>query len=116
MLLLKKIFLYRDFVPKMVRRRSRIRFDENVSKSSFKTFFFEMGVQNLNCNNLQGNSKYDKEGPKFHMGFPREYQVCHKSAGGISDMGAPTYWRLARLSTQMTSEGGTKDTTQEPQV
>ena len=50
------------------------------------------------------------------MGFPREYQVCHKSAGGISDMGAPTYWRLARLSTQMTSEGGTKDTTQEPQV
>ena len=50
------------------------------------------------------------------MGFPREYQVCHKSANGISDMGAPTYWRLARLSTQMTSEGGTKDTTQEPQV
>ena len=49
------------------------------------------------------------------MGFPREYKVCHKSENGISDMGAPTYWRLARLSTQMTSEG-TKDTTQEPEV
>ena len=49
------------------------------------------------------------------MGFPREYQVCHKPGNGISDMGAPTYWRLGRLQTQMTSEG-TKDTTQEPEV
>ena len=49
------------------------------------------------------------------MGFPREYQVCHKSENDISDMGAPTYWRLSRLQTQMTSEG-TKDTTQEPEV
>ena len=49
------------------------------------------------------------------MGFPREYQVCHKQQNGISDMGAPTYWRLGRLQTQMTSQG-TKDTTQEPEV
>ena len=49
------------------------------------------------------------------MGFPREYQVCHKYENDISDMGAPTYWRLSRLQTQMTSEG-TKDTTQEPEV
>ena len=63
----------------------------------------------------KGNSKYEAEGPKFHMGFPREYQVCHKYENDISDMGAPTYWRLSRLQTQMTSEG-TKDTTQEPEV
>ena len=49
------------------------------------------------------------------MGFPREYQVCHKYENDISDMGAPTYWRLSRLQTQMTSDG-TKDTTQEPEV
>ena len=50
------------------------------------------------------------------MGFSREYQVCYQSANGISNMDAPTYWRLARLSTQMTTEGGTKDTIKEQQV
>ena len=48
------------------------------------------------------------------MGFPRGYKVCHRSTNRISDMGAPTYWRLARLSTQMT-DSGTRDTTQEPE-
>ena len=77
--------------------------------SSFKSFLLTYFF----CQ--KGNSKYEAEGPKFHMGFPREYQVCHKSENDISDMGAPTYWRLSRLQTQMTSEG-TKDTTQEPEV
>lgn len=81
---------YRDFVPKMVRRRSKIRFD------------------------YDGNPEYESI-PRFHKGFPRKYKTCHKYSNGISDMGAPTYWRLARLQTQMTSERGTKDKTQEPQ-
>lgn len=57
MLCLKKIYLYRDFVPKMVRRRSRIRFDENVSKLPFKTVFFGIRVQNLNWRPFTGKFK-----------------------------------------------------------
>lgn len=82
---------YRDFVPRRLRRRSRVKFD------------------------FDGNPKYEAI-PTYHKGFPVGYKACHKAANGISDMGAPTYWRLARLQTQMTSDrGGTKDTTQEPQ-
>ena len=82
---------YRDFVPKTNRRRSRIRYD------------------------FDGNAKYDTVRPKFHMGFPQKFKVCHRRKVKVSDMGAPTYWRLARLSTQMTINGGTRYTTQEPQ-
>ena len=69
----------------------------------------------LCCFCFQGNAKYDTSRPKFHMGFPQRLKVCHKSKQSTNDMGAPTYWRLARLQTQMTSTKGTRDTTQEPQ-
>ena len=50
------------------------------------------------------------------MGFPQRFKICHKPKEMTNDMGAPTYWRLARLSTQMTSSfNGTRATTQEPQ-
>jgi len=48
--------------------------------------------------------------------------VCHNDADEkFLDAGGPTFWRLARLQTQMTrdnkntKDGGTRATTQEPQ-
>ena len=48
--------------------------------------------------------------------------MCHNDADEkFLDAGGPTFWRLARLQTQMTrdnkntKDGGTRATTQEPQ-
>ena len=101
---------YRDFVPRIERRRSRIRYDMNV-----RFFIRVYHTLKLRIYLAKGNAKYDTSRPKFHMGFPQRLKVCHRSKLSRNDMGAPTYWRLARLQTQMTSTQGTRDTTQEPQ-
>ena len=51
---------------------------------------------------LQGNALYEEK-QEFHKGFPRSDKVCHPSLFKMSDMGAPTYWRLSRLNSQMTT-------------
>ena len=59
---------------------------------------------------------------KFKYIQSLKLKVCHDDIDEkFLDAGGPTYWRLARLQTQMTrdnkntKDGGTRATTQEPQ-
>ncbi|XP_059090542.1 uncharacterized protein LOC131886277 isoform X2 [Tigriopus californicus] len=77
---------YRDFIPKIWRRKKKIKYDEF------------------------GEIIFSEDDAAYHSGFPRRHQVCHQGPPDI-DIGGPSYFRMSRVKEQ---NPDTRDTTQEP--